>query len=235
MSDRRPGEKKGFVEEMRFVAMKLHTREQAPKEGKAEPAKEAKPMMQWQPTKEGYLRFLVESKAVYDAMEQIVASGASPMYGDFVDTGLERAEVLAADIEWFCETYQMTAPVADGPGAEYARFLKDLSTTAPPEFICHFYNVYFAHSAGGRMIGRKVSEMILDDKGARVLQVGETRRLGGADDADQGEAQRRGGEVEPGGEGPVPGGDRQVLRALRQAPQAHRVRADRRELERNSF
>ena len=164
MSDRRPGEKKGFVEEMRFVAMKLHTREQAPKEGKAEPAKEAKPMMQWQPTKEGYLRFLVESKAVYDAMEQIVASGASPMYGDFVDTGLERAEVLAADIEWFCQTYEMTAPVADGPGAEYARFLKDLSTTAPPEFICHFYNVYFAHSAGGRMIGRKVSEMILDDK-----------------------------------------------------------------------
>ena len=121
-------------------------------------------MMQWQPTKEGYLRFLVESKAVYDAMEQIVASGASPMYGDFVDTGLERAEVLAADIDWFCETYQMTAPVADGPGAEYARFLKDLSTTAPPEFICHFYNVYFAHSAGGRMIGRKVSEMILDNK-----------------------------------------------------------------------
>merc|ERR1719424_2464547 len=128
MSDRRPGEKKGFVEEMRFVAMKLHTREQAPKEGKAEPAKE------------GYLRFLVESKAVYDAMEQIVASGASPMYGDFVDTGLERAEVLAADIDWFCETYQMTAPVADGPGAEYAQFLKDISTTAPPEFICHFYN-----------------------------------------------------------------------------------------------
>ena len=64
MSDRRPGEKKGFVEELRFVAMQLHTREQAPKEGKAEPAKEAKPMMQWQPTKEGSLRFLVESKAV---------------------------------------------------------------------------------------------------------------------------------------------------------------------------
>ena len=47
MGDRRPGEKKGFVEEMRFVAMRMHTREQAPKEGKAEPAKEAKPMAQW--------------------------------------------------------------------------------------------------------------------------------------------------------------------------------------------
>jgi heme oxygenase len=164
MGDRRPGEKKGFVEEMRFVAMRMHTREQAPKEGKAEPAKEAKPMAQWQPTREGYLRFLVESKAVYDAMEAIVASGASPMYGDFVDTGLERAEGLAKDIEWFCQTYGMEAPVADGPGAEYASFLRDISKTSPPEFICHFYNVYFAHSAGGRMIGRKVSEMILDGK-----------------------------------------------------------------------
>ena len=164
MGDRRPGEKKGFVEEMRFVAMRMHTREQAPKEGKAEPAKEAKPMAQWQPTKEGYLRFLVESKAVYEAMEAIVASGASPMYGDFVDTGLERAEGLAKDIEWFCSTYDLEAPDADGPGAEYADFLRDISKTSPPEFICHFYNVYFAHSAGGRMIGRKVSEMILDGK-----------------------------------------------------------------------
>ena len=34
----RPGEKKGFVEEMRFVAMRLHTKEQAPKEGQAKPA-----------------------------------------------------------------------------------------------------------------------------------------------------------------------------------------------------
>ena len=28
--------------------------------------------IQWQPTREGYLKFLVESKVVYDALEQIV-------------------------------------------------------------------------------------------------------------------------------------------------------------------
>ena len=84
---RRPGENKGFVEEMRFVAMKLHTREQAPKEGEKKADPEQKPMAQWQPTKEGYLKFLVESKAVYDAMEEIVASGDSPIYAAFVDTG----------------------------------------------------------------------------------------------------------------------------------------------------
>jgi heme oxygenase len=165
-SDRRPGEKKGFVEEMRFVAMKLHTREQAPKEGekKPEPKPEQQPMQKWEPTKEKYLKFLVESKAMYEAMEEIVASGASPQYAAFVNTGLERTSGLAKDIAWFEETHSMIAPAADGPGAEYASFLKELAARSPPEFICHFYNVYFAHSAGGKMIGRKVSEMILDGK-----------------------------------------------------------------------
>jgi hypothetical protein len=58
----------------------------------------------------------------------------------------------------------MKAPAADGPGLEYATFLKALAKNSPEKFICHFYNVYFAHSAGGKMIGRKVSEMILDGK-----------------------------------------------------------------------
>jgi heme oxygenase len=165
-SDRRPGEKKGFVEEMRFVAMKLHTREQAPKEGekKPEPKPEQQPVQRWEPTKEKYLKFLVESKVVYEAMEEIVASGASPQYEAFVNTGLERTEGLSKDIAWLEATHGLKAPVADGPGAEYAAFLKDLAERSPPEFICHFYNVYFAHSAGGKMIGRKVSEMILDGK-----------------------------------------------------------------------
>jgi heme oxygenase len=101
---------------------------------------------------------------VYEAMEAIVASGASPIYAAFVDTGLERTEALSADIAWFERAHGMPAPPADGPGAEYAAFLRDLAESSPPEFICHFYNVYFAHSAGGRMIGRKVSEMILDGK-----------------------------------------------------------------------
>ena len=81
-----------------------------------------------------------------------------------MNAGLERAAPLAKDIAWFTETHGLEAPPADGPGAEYAVFLKELAATSPPEFICHFYNVYFAHSAGGKMIGRKVSEMILNGK-----------------------------------------------------------------------
>ena len=34
--------------------------------------------MQWQPSREGYLRFLTESKAVYDTMENIIAEAPFP-------------------------------------------------------------------------------------------------------------------------------------------------------------
>ena len=30
--------------------------------------------------------------------------------------------------------------------------------------MCHYYNVYFAHTAGGLMIGKKVSDICLDGK-----------------------------------------------------------------------
>ena len=35
-------------------------------------------LLQWEPTREGYLRFLVESKLVYDALEQIVQQAPVP-------------------------------------------------------------------------------------------------------------------------------------------------------------
>lgn len=72
---RYPGEAKGFVEEMRFVAMKLHTKDQA-KEGKKEA--DANPVGKWEPTVEGYLKFLVDSKLVYDTLEKIVDKAAYP-------------------------------------------------------------------------------------------------------------------------------------------------------------
>ena len=53
-----------------------------------------------------------------------------PIYAAFVDTGLERTEALSADIAWF-ERARMPAPPADGPGAEYAAFLRDLAESSP--------------------------------------------------------------------------------------------------------
>ncbi|AEC07873.1 Heme oxygenase 1 [Arabidopsis thaliana] len=112
---RYPGESKGFVEEMRFVAMRLHTKDQAKEDA------------------------------------------------EFKNTGLERAEKLSTDLEWFKEQgYEIPEPTA--PGKTYSQYLKELAEKDPQAFICHFYNIYFAHSAGGRMIGRKVAERILDNK-----------------------------------------------------------------------
>ncbi|XP_049347217.1 heme oxygenase 1, chloroplastic [Solanum verrucosum] len=157
---RYPGEAKGFVEEMRFVAMKLHTKDQA-KEGEKEPVDQ--PLAKWEPSVEGYLKFLVDSKLVYDTLERIVEKAPFPEYAEFRNTGLERSEVLAKDLEWFRQQGH-AIPEPSTPGVTYARYLEELSEKDPHAFICHFYNTYFAHSAGGRMIGRKVAEKVLDKK-----------------------------------------------------------------------
>ena len=180
---------------MRFVAMKLHTKDQAPKEGEREAAANSwaevrrgrgkrkrrghraslfstlnpaplsslhAPFTQWKPTREGYLRFLNESLAVYEALEEAVAS--NPLYSAFRETGLERSAALKKDIAWFRETFSLTPPplTPADPGPTYAALVKKLAATDPPAFICHFYNTYFAHTAGGRMIGAKLSSSLLD-------------------------------------------------------------------------
>lgn len=145
---------------MRFVAMKLHTRDQS-SEGE-KPAAE-KPLAKWEPSVEGYLRFLVDSKIVYDTMESIVDRAVHPSYAEFRNTGLERAAALEKDLEWFkSEGHEIPEP--GEPGVSYASYLNELAEKDPPAFICHFYNVYFAHSAGGRMIGKQVGEKILNGR-----------------------------------------------------------------------
>eukprot|EP00238_Polyblepharides_amylifera_P008170 CAMPEP_0196584734 /NCGR_PEP_ID=MMETSP1081-20130531/48288_1 /TAXON_ID=36882 /ORGANISM="Pyramimonas amylifera, Strain CCMP720" /LENGTH=205 /DNA_ID=CAMNT_0041906053 /DNA_START=378 /DNA_END=995 /DNA_ORIENTATION=- len=154
--------------------MRLHTKDQAPKEGKSEPKPEEKPMAQWQPTREGYLQFLSESKAVYQAMEDIMMRASNDSYKAFQGTGLERSAALEKDIAWFKETYDLEpAELAeDGCGRQYAKLLVRLAEDDPPAFICHFYNVYFAHSAGGRMIGKKMSESLISGAELEFYQYG---------------------------------------------------------------
>ncbi|CDP10409.1 unnamed protein product [Coffea canephora] len=140
--------------------MKLHTKDQA-KEGEKEPR--GQPVAKWEPTIQGYLKFLVDGKLVYDTLEKIVEISSFPEYAEFRNTGLERSERLAKDLEWFKEQGH-AIPEPSTPGVEYARYLEELSEKDPQAFICHFYNIYFAHTAGGRMIGKKVAEKILNKK-----------------------------------------------------------------------
>jgi hypothetical protein len=135
--------------ELRGAAMKLHTRAQAPREGQAEvvatPA--AAPYVT---THADYLRFLVDSQHVYQAFEEVV--GSKDELKAFRNTGLERVAVLEEDIAWMTDAFDLERPAVGSLGQDYAALLRD-KTLSTPALVCHFYNFYFAHTAGGRMIG----------------------------------------------------------------------------------
>ena len=86
------------------------------------------------------------------------------VFARFQNTGLERSGPLAEDIKHLQAEFGLAPyePAADGPGNSYAATLRELAENDPPAFVCHYYNVYFAHTAGGRMIGKMVSDKCLE-------------------------------------------------------------------------
>ena len=165
--------------ELRDVAMKLHTKEQAPREGQASaPAKPEKPFV---PTQADYLKFLVDSFEVYKTLEDIVnKEQLVEELGRFRNTGLERTSALKKDIKWMCDTYNLDKPEVGKAGSSYCEMLENMITVNDdgakegiPEFICHYYNFVFAHLAGGRMIGKQMSKMLLDGETLEFYKVRE--------------------------------------------------------------
>eukprot|EP00985_Skeletonema_marinoi_P007871 scaffold3516_cov105-Skeletonema_marinoi.AAC.1 len=160
-----------ILQELREVAMRLHTREQAPREGKAEePKKPAEPHV---PTQADYLQFLVDSYVVYVALEEIV--NEVDALAPFRNSGLERTQALETDIAYMCEKFDLQRPDAGKAGSMYAAQLKNMikSDEDVPEFMCHYYNFYFAHLAGGRMIGKQMSKLLLDGEALEFYKWGE--------------------------------------------------------------
>lgn len=47
-------------------------------------------------------------------------------------------------------------PQPSNPGVMYAKYLEELAEKSPPLFLCHFYNIYFSHIAGGQVIAKQV-------------------------------------------------------------------------------
>lgn len=150
-----------FVQdEMRPFAMKLHTRDQAPKEGQQ---KAETPFTKWQPGRSNYLQFLVDSLRVYETLETIVAE--HEVLAPLRNTGLERTVALREDIQWMLDYDKtLTMPACGAGGIQYSAFLSQLAKESIPKFLCHYYNHYFAHTAGGRMIGAKMAELLLEKK-----------------------------------------------------------------------
>ena len=143
--------------------MRLHTKEQAPKEGQV-PTEKREP---YTPTHEDYLRFLVDSKHVYEALEEIV--NTRPELAAFQNSGLERVHPLEADINFMIKEYNLKMPQVGQAGTEYADLLRKIESI--PEFICHYYNFYFAHTAGGRMIGKQMSALLLNKRTLEFYKV----------------------------------------------------------------
>ncbi|XP_068637595.1 probable inactive heme oxygenase 2, chloroplastic [Aristolochia californica] len=150
-----PGENKGIVEEMRFVAMRLRP-DPSDREGLS--GEEA-----WEPALEGFLKFLVDSKLVFDTLDRVVNESDHVAYAYFRKTGMERTVGLSKDLEWFREQGH-AIPEPGPPGVNYSKYLEEIAEKCAPSFLCHFYNVYFAHITGGQVIVKQVSENILEGR-----------------------------------------------------------------------
>jgi len=153
------GEVSSIIEDLKSAAMNLHTKDQSASGGQ-----KAKKRPEFKPTLEGYLRYLVDSRAIFSTMEDIVKEKAELSL--LLENGLERAGALEKDIAYI-ESLEVQPVAVEGeasPGSDYSAYLKTLSQENLPGFICHYYNTYFAHTAGGRMIGKAVSDRILDGR-----------------------------------------------------------------------
>jgi len=143
-----------FTQEMRAKAMSLHTFSQAPKEGKVADKSANTVVAQWETTKEDFLQFLTDSLVVYEAFESKLAKADLSV---LQNSGMERVEALKTDISFIKSTYGLSAPAPSSQATEYADYLQSLDTNV---FVVHFYNYYFAHTAGGRMIGQTVMDSV---------------------------------------------------------------------------
>eukprot|EP00316_Scyphosphaera_apsteinii_P009865 CAMPEP_0119305488 /NCGR_PEP_ID=MMETSP1333-20130426/6485_1 /TAXON_ID=418940 /ORGANISM="Scyphosphaera apsteinii, Strain RCC1455" /LENGTH=255 /DNA_ID=CAMNT_0007308591 /DNA_START=100 /DNA_END=867 /DNA_ORIENTATION=+ len=145
-----------FVQELRVAAMKLHSRDQSPQGEQATQT----PVSKWEPERADYVQFLVDSQAVYGCLENLVAE--TDVLAPFRNSGLERYAALELDIAWF-QDQGVPKPAVGTPGIAYVTRLREMAANGQWQaFICHFYNFYFAHIAGGRRIGRLIADKLLE-------------------------------------------------------------------------
>ena len=162
-------------QELRGAAMKLHTRAQSPKEGEAVEKQKPKQQERYVPTHLDYLKFLVDSQFVYQTFEEVLKLETE--LKPFVDTGLERGDRLEQDIEFMTKEYDLERPAVGEKGSKYGEVILNIANKGKdgiPALMCHYYNYYFAHTAGGRMIGKQMASLLLDKQTLEFYKV--TRR-----------------------------------------------------------
>ncbi|KAK9162968.1 hypothetical protein Syun_003870 [Stephania yunnanensis] len=189
-----PGESKGIVEEMRFVAMRLYTNNSTTTSNSNSNSNSSSDGDEsgidncnndggnnnnnnnnydsndcdgeketWVPNIEGFVKYLVDSELIFRTIERIVDESDNIACTYFRQTGLERSESLSKDLEWI-EQQGILIPEPNSLGVSYAQYLEELVEKSAPMFLCHFYNIYFAHISGGQFIAKQVCEKLLEGK-----------------------------------------------------------------------
>ena len=109
------------------------------------------------------MQYLIDSLHVYQTFDEIVRT--TPSLYTLNNTGMERVDAIQKDIQWLLEfDSTLHIPTVAEPGKNYSAYLKTLVLTNYPGFICHFYNQYFAHTAGGMRIGLNIADKLLGGK-----------------------------------------------------------------------
>ncbi|KAL9154929.1 hypothetical protein ABFS82_10G149200 [Erythranthe guttata] len=75
-------------------------------------------------------------------------------YAYFIKTGLERAGSISKNLEFLREQSNVI-PEPSNPGTTYVQYLEELAEKTLPLFLCHLYNIYFSHIAGGQVIAKQ--------------------------------------------------------------------------------
>uniref|UniRef100_A0ACD5XL62 Uncharacterized protein n=1 Tax=Avena sativa TaxID=4498 RepID=A0ACD5XL62_AVESA len=142
--------------------------EEEEEEGNHEVADEGDVEVQeeWMPSIEGFVRYLVDCKLVFDTVERVVAGSTDVAYVYFRKSGLERSASIEKDLEWF-RKQGIEIPEPSTSGSTYAAYLSELAGSNAPAFLSHYYNIYFSHTTGGLAIGKKICDKILE---GRVLE-----------------------------------------------------------------
>lgn len=175
---------RSIIAEMRSAAMKLHSRppraaKKPTHSGDAEATAHSKkalkkaPMMNvsaWSPSRDAFVQYLVDSQHVYLTFERLILTRpalALALHG----TGLARHAALDDDLlrlgvaprAVHPASADAAAPTPCVPSAAALAYadavLAACERGGAPAFACHYYNHYFAHTAGGRMIGRRMQEL----------------------------------------------------------------------------
>ncbi|KAL9254659.1 putative inactive heme oxygenase 2, chloroplastic [Drosera capensis] len=130
---------------------------------------EGEEWVEWEPTAKGLLKYLVDSKVVFDTVEGVVVESEDVALAYFRNTGLERSSRIDMDLQLFREE-NMLIPEPSKAGLSYAKYLKELSKKSVPSFISHLYTIYFTRISGDQAILKQVAEKILDGRELEITK-----------------------------------------------------------------